>query len=108
MYAPEIDSLWEGDLVFLQDVAEENDGVNYQLVVIEELSKCPWVRPMENKTALSLLDAFDSILSKGRKPEKLRTDKGTEFMNESLHQYLKKINIRFYTANNEPNASAEE
>ena len=63
---------------------------------------------MKNKTALSLLEAFDSILSKGRKPEKLRTDKGTEFLNESFHQYLKKKNTHFYTANNEPNASVVE
>ena len=63
---------------------------------------------MKNKTALSLLEAFDSILSEGRKPEKLRTDKGTEFLNESFHQYLKKKNIHFYTANNEPNASVVE
>ena len=39
VYAPEIDSLWEADLAFVQDVAEENDGVNYLLVVIDVLQK---------------------------------------------------------------------
>ena len=39
MYAPEIDSLLKVDLAFVQDVAEENDGVNYLLVVIDVLSK---------------------------------------------------------------------
>ena len=108
MYAPEIDNLWEADLAFVQDVAKENDGVNYLLVVIDVFSKYVWVRPMKNKTAHCLLDAFDSILSEGRKPEKLRTDKGTEFLNESFQQYLKKKNIHFYTANNEPKASVVE
>ena len=102
MYAPEIDSLWEADFAFVQDVAKENDGVNYLLVVIDVLSKYVWVRPTKNKTARSFLEAFDSILSEGRKPEKLRTDKGTEFVNESFQQYLKKKDIQFYTANNEP------
>ena len=88
MYAPEIDSLWETDLAFVQGVAKENDGVNCLLVVIDVLSKYVWVRPMKNKTARSLLEAFDSILSEGRKPEKLRTDKGTEFLKESFQQYL--------------------
>ena len=69
--------------------------MNYLHVVIDVLSKYGWVRPIKNKTALSLLEAFDSILSEGRKPEKLRTDKGTEFLNESFHQYLKKKNINF-------------
>ena len=108
MYAPEIDSLWEADLAFVQDVVKENDGVNYLLVVIDVLSKYVWVRPMKNKTACSLLEAFASILSEGRKPEKLRMDKGTEFVNESFQQYLKKKDIQFYTANNEPKASVVE
>ena len=107
-YAPEIDSLWEADLAFVQDVAKENDGVNYLLVVIDVLSKYVWVRAMKNKTARSLLEAFDSILSEGRKPEKLRMDKGTEFVNDSFQQYLKKKGIQFYTANNEPKASVVE
>ena len=78
-------------------MAKENDGVNYSLVVIDVLSKYVWVRPMKKKTAHSLLEAFDSILSKGRKPEKLRTYKGTEFLNKSFQQYLKKKRIHFYT-----------
>ena len=39
MYAPKIDSLWEADLAFVQDVAKENEGVNYLLVVIDVLFK---------------------------------------------------------------------
>ena len=84
MYAPEIYSFWEADLAFVQDVAKENDGVNYLIVVIDVLSKYVRVRPMKNETVHSLLEAFDTVLSKGRKPEKLRTDKGTEFLNQSF------------------------
>ena len=82
-------------MAFVQDVAKENDGVNYLLVVIDVISKYVWVRPMKNKTVRSLLEAFDSVLSEGRKPEKLRTGKGTEFLNESFRQYLKKKDIHF-------------
>ena len=63
---------------------------------------------MKNKTVHSLLEAFDSVLSEDRKPERLRTDKGTEFLNESFQQYLKKKDIEFYTANNEPKARVVE
>ena len=63
---------------------------------------------MKNKTAHSLIQAFDSILSKKRKPEKLRTDKGTEFVNESFQHYLKKQGIQFYTTKNEPEAAVVE
>ena len=43
-----------------------------------------------------------------RKPEKLITDKCTEFINESFQQYLKKEGIQFYTAKNEPKAAVVE
>ena len=63
---------------------------------------------MKTKTACSLVQAFYSILSEKRKPEKLRTDKGTEFVNESFQQYLKKQGIQFYTTKNEPKAAVVE
>ena len=106
--ASEIYSLWDTNLAFVQDVAKENDGVNYLLVLIDVFSKYVWVRPMKNKTVHGLLEAFDSVFSEGRKPEKLRTDRGTEFLNESFQQYLKKKDIEFCTANNNAKASAVE
>ena len=108
IYAPEIDSLWEADLVFVQDVAKQNNGVKYLLVAIDVLSKYAWVSPMKDKKGKSLIAAFNSILKKGRKPEKLRTDKGTEFVNVSFQNYLKKEGIDFYVATNEPKAAVVE
>ena len=108
MYVPEIGTSWEADLSFVQDVAKEIDGVSYLLVVIDVFSKYVWVRLMKNKTAHCLLEAFCSILSEGRKPEKLKTYQATEFFNESFHHYLKKKNIQFCDANNEPKASVVE
>ena len=49
IYAPEIDSLWEADLAFVQDVAKENDGVKYLRVVIDVFYKFLWVRPIKTK-----------------------------------------------------------
>ena len=48
VYAPEIDSLWEPDMAFVQDIAKENDGENYLLAVIDVLSKYVWVRSIKN------------------------------------------------------------
>ena len=82
IYAPEIDSLSEANLAFVEDVAKENDGVDYLLIVIDVFSKFLWVRPMKKKSARSLVQASDSILSEKRKPEKLRTAKWTEFISK--------------------------
>ena len=98
MYAPEIDTLWEADLSFVQDVSKDNDGVSYLLVVIDVFSKYVWVRPMKNETARCLLEAFGSILSGGRKPEKLRTYEGREFLTSHSISILRRKNIQFYAA----------
>ena len=55
MYAPEIDTLWEDDLSFVQDVAKENDGVSYLLGIIDVFSKYVWVRPMKRKLLVVFL-----------------------------------------------------
>ena len=78
------------------------------MVAIDVLSKYAWVSPMKDKTGKSLIAAFNSILKNGRKPEKLRTDKGTEFVNASFQDYLKKKGIDFYVATNEPKAAVVE
>ena len=44
----------------------------------------------EKQNCSCFLEAFGSILSEGRKPEKLRTYEDTEFFDQSFQQYLKK------------------
>ena len=82
----------------VQDVAKENDGVSYLLVVIDVFSKYVWVRSMKNETARCLLEAYGSILSGGRKPKKLRTYEGREFLTSHSVSNLKRKNIQFYAA----------
>ena len=62
---------------------------------------------MKNKTAPSVLETFDSILSEGRKLEKLRTYLRTEFLNESFQQYCNN-NKKRHTENNRLKASVVE
>ena len=50
-------------------------------MVIDLLSKYVWVIPMKNRTDSCLLEAFGSILSEGRKPEKFETYEDTELLN---------------------------
>ena len=90
MHASDIDTLWEAHLSFVQDIAKENDGLSYLLVVVDVFSKYVWVRSMKNETARCLLEAFLSILSGGRKPEKLRTYKGREFLTSHSISILKR------------------
>jgi hypothetical protein len=74
-----IDDQWEADLADVSAYAKENDGYKYLLVVIDVFSRYGWVEPMKNKKATSIVEAFSKIISKERKPRRLRTDGATDF-----------------------------
>ena len=45
--------------------------------------------------------AFQKIISKGRKPDKIWFDQGSEFYNQSFKDFLKTNNIEMYSKFNE-------
>ena len=72
------------------------------------LSKYAWVEPLKTKSGENLVKAIERILKKGRKPEKLHSDKGTEFTNKLFQTFLRKKKISFFTTYNETKASIVE
>ena len=57
---------------------------------------------MKDKKGGSIVDAFQKILdkSKGRKPNKIWVDKGSEFYNNSFKKGLKDNDIEMYSIHN--------
>ena len=102
-----IDKAWEADLVIMDSLSKENNGYKYILTVIDVLSKYAWVEPLKTKSGENLVKAFEKILKKGRKPEKLHSDKGTEFTNKLFQSFLKH-KITFFTTYNQTKASLVE
>jgi hypothetical protein len=100
IYSRDIDYLWQADLVDMTHLAEYNDGYRYLLTVIDVFSKYAWVVPLKKKDAKTVMEAFDSIFVK-RKPLKLQTDKGKEFINITFQNKLRENNIKFYVSQNE-------
>ena len=95
-----VDQQWQADLVDLQSISKNNDGYKYLLTCIDVLSKYAWVVPLKNKTGISIIEAFESIFT-DRKPTKLQTDKGTEFLNNPFQKYLDDLNVRHFTTEND-------
>lgn len=52
--------------------------------------------------------AFKEIFRRGRKPEKLQTDAGTEFKNRAFQTFLKEENVHFFVTYNETKAQVAE
>jgi hypothetical protein len=102
IYSRGIDYLWQADLVDVSHLADHNDGNRYLLTVIDVFSKHAWVVPLKKKDARTVTEAFESLLaSAGRKPQKLQTDKGKEFVNAVFQSALRRQNVAFYVGQNE-------
>ena len=91
-----IDDQWQADLVDISSLARFNKGCKFLLTCIDVFSKFAWVVPLKNKSGETLVNGFQSILDLGRSPEKLQTDKGTEFLNRNFQSFLKEKNIHFF------------
>ena len=84
----------------MSHLVEENDGYRYLLTVIDVFSKQAWVKKLKKKEGKSVTDAFDEIFVT-RKPAKLQTDKGKEFLNATFQRRLADLGIQFYISQNE-------
>jgi hypothetical protein len=98
------------DLLSMANLAEDNDGVRFLLCAIDILSRELWVRPLKNKTAKEVLKAMKDILNDIQPTQitKIRADKGSEFSNRWFKQYMKDMNIYFFTTNNPPKSNYVE
>ena len=103
---PGIDAQFQADLVDLQNLSRYNKGYKYLLTCIDIFSKYAWVLPLKSKQGQELLKAFQKILSTRRKPSKLQTDLGTEFLNRVFQTYLNDID--FFPVNSGLEASVVE
>ena len=95
VFAPEIDFLWQADLVEMpKSFAVENNGFNYILTVIDVFSKYAFAREINRKNGDYVKAAFENIFeTEKRVPKQLQTDDGNEFINKQTQALFKSHNI---------------
>ena len=103
-----INQQWVADLVEMQQYWRQNGGVRYLLTEVDVLSKYAWVQTTKRKTGAELLKAFESIVSEGRRPQTLQTDKRKEFYNATVQRWLKKEGIHHFSTLGDAKASIVE
>ena len=91
----QIDEIWSADLVKMQ---------NYLLTVIDVFSKYGWIK----KKGETETKAFKTIFKEERQPQCVWIDKGKEFYNKHLKEFLDKHDITIYSTENEENSSFVE
>ena len=63
----------------MQSVSKYNKGNKYLLCAIDIFSKYVWVIPIKDKKETNTVNAFQKIISEGRKPNKILVDQVSEF-----------------------------
>lgn len=103
-----IDEIWQADLADLSNLSKENRGYKYLLTVIDIFSKFAFTVALKNKSATSVKKAFEDIFAQGRKPQKIHTDKGGEFLGKQIQDYFKKEGIHHYVTQSQTKAFCVE
>jgi hypothetical protein len=93
------DDIWEMDLADLGFLSKHNDKHKYLLNVIDIFSRYAWSVSLKDKTCTSIMTAFKSLFQ-NRNPITLQLNKGTEFVNTNVQQYLKRQGVDFHTTHN--------
>ncbi len=104
---PGMDYEYQMDLSDVSNIKKLNDNYTFLFTCIDVFSKYAWVIPIRNKTGEEILRAI-KIVFKERKPSKIQTDKGKEFLNKTVKDYLKKENVELFQTHNEAKASVVE
>ena len=103
-----IDEQWQLDLVDMWSMEKFNDGYRFLLVCVDVFSKYAWVVPLKTKRGPDLVDVFNVVLASGRKPGKILTNRGTEFLNKHFQKLMDDEGIHLYNTFNETKASIVE
>ena len=92
----------------MQSLSKYKKRDKYLLCAIDLFSKDAWVFSLKDKRGVSIVNAFQKIISEGRKPIKIWVDQSSEFYNNSFKDFLKINNIEMYSTYNEGKSVAAE
>ena len=79
--APFIDYQYDADVAYIYAFPKHNKVYTFFVLIIDLMSRFVCTIPLRTLKGTELTQAFENIFENRRKPLKLRTDKGTEFVN---------------------------
>ena len=71
------------------------------MCAIDRFSKYAWLVLLKDRRGISIVNTFQEIISKRRKPNKIWVDQGDEFYNNISERFLKIHNIEMHSIYNE-------
>ena len=105
-----IDKQWQADLADMTQLGRVNNGYRYLLTCIDCFSKYAWVIPVKTKSAEDMVEAIKKLLKTAhpRKPQRMQTDKGKEFLNSKVQAIFNKEGIHHFQSESELKAALVE
>ena len=85
----------------MESLIKYNKGNKYLWCAIDLFSKYAWAIRVTDKKGTSIVNAFQKLISKRKKPNKIWVVQGSEFYNNSFKDFLKINNIEMYSTYNE-------
>lgn len=105
---PYLDYLWDLDTASMKDYSNKNEGYGFFILAIDIMSRYVWCQPIKTPSGEEVKKALKEIFKNKRLPERIRTDKGTEFCNKVVQNFLSKMNIKHFVTQNEVKANYSE
>jgi len=106
--APFIDYQWDADTAVMKSFAKDNQGYACFILAIDVFSRFVHTFPLRSTSGQETASALETFFRSGRKPFKLRTDKGTEYRNRDVQRLLKREKVdHFFTQNEHKSSYAE-
>ena len=101
--------MWGCDLVEMQEWNYQNKGFRYMLNIIDVFSKYAWSIPLKDKKGTTVAQSFKYIVKQsGRIPKHIWVDKGKEFYNKNMNDWLQENNIIRYSTFGEHKSAVVE
>ena len=84
--------------------------MRYILTVIDVFSKFAWAEPVRLKCASAVANLLKQVLhqAKLRKPKRLQTDKGKEFLNNTFTALIRRHGISHFASKSDQKAAVVE
>ncbi|MEK6265280.1 MAG: DDE-type integrase/transposase/recombinase [Clostridium sp.] len=106
--APYIDYMWDADTASFINYANKNDKYGHFVLAIDIMSRFIWTKAVKTPSGNETKKAFEVFFKKGRIPERLRSDKGSEFLNDKMEKLYENFNIKHFVTQNELKANYAE
>ncbi len=106
---PHVNYQWDVDTAFMLSYSKYNKSYRYFILTIDVLSKFVHARPVKSIKADEVIHALKDIFERSNtKPNKLRSDLGSEFKNSQMKSFLERENVQQFFAESDKKANMAE